>query len=398
MELGPVSPVFPEESARDSCLPLRAIPSLEANLQALFRHEPPDFTEVFQQLVNGLPEQIALLDEQWVILASNPAWLRTAALYSYDDLKPGTNYLDFCRARAEEGHVPAAMVVAGIDEMRTSGKRSFQFTYHGKDRWEGHAFQIHINRFELAGREYATATRYDVTELVHLRELRAEFSHSLIEGQAEERRRMAREVHDSTMQLLAGMGLSLGQLKRSRHSKAAGHVVDEIEQLLAEAQRELRTISYLAHAPMVTELGLSPALRQLAGGFARRTDLSVTMNLDDELRLAPAIEVAIYRLVQEALSNVHRHAQATYASVSLLQRRSILHVVVADNGIGMPANVKRGVGLSSMHDRIEELGGRLIVSPAHPGTVLIASLPANAEIRSVGDLSPANKAKNGGKV
>ncbi len=398
MELGPVSPVFPEESARDSCLPLRPIPSLEANLQTLFRHEPPDFAEVFQQLVNGLPEQIALLDEQWVILASNPAWLRTAALYSYDDLKPGTNYLDFCRARAEEGHVPAAMVVAGIEEMRSSGNRSFQFTYHGRDRWEGHAFQIHINRFDLAGREYATATRYDVTELVHLRELRAEFSHSLIEGQAEERRRMAREVHDSTMQLLAGMGLSLGQLKRSRHSKAAAHVVDEIEQLLAEAQRELRTISYLAHAPMVTELGLSPALRQLAGGFARRTGLSITMNLDDELRLAPAIEVAIYRLVQEALSNIHRHAQATYATVSLLQRRSILHVVVADNGVGMPAKVRRGVGLSSMHDRIEELGGRLIVSPADPGTVLIASLPANAEIRCVGDLSPANKAMNGAGV
>ncbi len=372
------------------------MPSLEANLQALFRHEAPDFAEVFQQLVNGRPEQIALLDEQWVILASNPAWLRTAALYSYDDLKPGTNYLDFCRARAEEGHIPASMVVAGIEEMRRSGERSFQFTYHGKDRWEGHAFQIHINRFELAGREYATATRHDVTELVHLRELRAEFCHSLIEGQAEERRRMAREVHDSTMQLLAGMGLSLGQLKRSRNLKAAVQVVDEIEQLLAEAQRELRTISYLAHAPMVTELGLSPALRQLAGGFARRTGLSVTMNLDDELRLASSVEVAIYRLVQEALSNVHRHSQATHATVTLLQRRSILHIVVADNGIGMPAKLKRGVGLSSMHDRIEELGGRLIVSSADPGTVVIASLPAQAEIRCVGDLSAANNAGIGG--
>jgi two-component system NarL family sensor kinase len=390
MELGPVSPVFPVESSKDSCLPPRPIPSLETNRHALFPPQQPDFTGFFQQLINGLPEQIALLDEQWVILATNPAWLSTAALYNYDDLKPGTNYLDFCTDRAEQGHVPAAMVVTGIQGMCRSGQRSFHFTYHGKERWEGHAFQLHINRFELAGRQYATATRYDVTELVHLRELRAEFSHSLIEGQAEERRRMAREVHDSTMQLLVGMGFSLGQLKRSRRSKTVDLILDEMGQLLAEAQSELRTISYLAHAPLVTELGLSRALRELAGGFGRRTGLNIAMNLDDELVLAPATEVAIYRIVQEALSNVHRHAQATEATVSVLQRRSFLHVVVADNGVGMPAKVKRGVGLSSMHDRIQELGGRLLVSPAEPGTVLIASVPASAEIRAVGDLATAS--------
>jgi signal transduction histidine kinase len=151
----------------------------------------------------------------------------------------------------------------------------------------------------------------------------------------------------------------------------------------------LRTISYLAHAPLVTEIGLSRALRQLAGGFGRRTGLNIAMNLDDELFLPPATEIAIYRTVQEALSNVHRHAQATEVTVSVLQRRSFLHVVVADNGIGMPAKVKRGVGLSSMHNRIEELGGRLLVSSAKPGTVLIASVPASAEIRSVGDLATA---------
>ena len=320
---------------------------------------------------------------------SGTAWLRTAALYSYDDLKPGTNYLGFCTDRAKEGHKPAALVADGIRRMLRTGQTSFHFTYHGTDRWEGHAFQICINRFDLAGRMYATTTRYDVTELVRLRQMREEFSLSLIEHQAEERRRMAREVHDSTMQLLVGMGFSLGQLKRSRHSKTVDLVLDEMGQLLAEAQSELRTISFLAHAPLVSELGLSRALRQLAGGFGTRTGLNIAMNLDDELVLAPATEVAIYRTVQEALSNVHRHAQATEVTISMLQRRSFLHVVVADNGIGMPANVKRGVGLSSMHDRIEELGGRLLVSSAKPGTVLIASVPASAEIRSVGDLATA---------
>ena len=107
------------------------------------------------------------------------------------------------------------------------------------------------------------------------------------------------------------------------------------------------------------------------------------------LATASAAEVAIYRLVQEALSNVHRHAHATDAAVGLHHRNSILHVAVADNGVGMPEHVRRGVGLSSMRARIEELGGRLMIRPGNPGTVLIASIPAHSEIRSVGDLAAA---------
>jgi signal transduction histidine kinase len=378
MRIDPEIPVFPERSAADSLAAFRQVSSLDANLRAMFGSQP-DFIEIFQKVVNGLPEQIALLDGQWGILAANPAWTRTAAMYGYDALKPGTNYLEFCVDKAGEGHKPAALVANGIREMQRTGQPSFRFTYHGTDRWEGHSFQICITRFEIAGRKFATATRYDVTELVHLREMRAGFSHSIIEHQAEERRRMAREIHDSTMQLLVSIGFSLGQLKRSRRSKAFNLVLDDMEVLLAEAQGELRTIAYLAHAPLVRELGLSRALRQLAGGFGRRTGLKIAMDLTDELTLAPAAEAAVYRIVQEALSNVHRHALATDVTVMVAQRRSVLHVVVADNGSGMPSKVKRGVGLSSMRDRIVELGGRLTISPSTTGTVLIASLPVNAE-------------------
>lgn len=378
----PIQP-SPKDSSQSS------IPSLEGDLRALFTERQAQFTEVFQQIINGLPEQIALVDDQWKILVVNPAWTKTAALYGYDALIPGSNYLEFCEARAKEGHNPADLAAKGIRNLEKSGKPTFSFTYLGKDRWEGFAFQLFIKRIEVEGRPHYIVTRYDVTELVHLRQMREEFSHSLIEHQAEERRRMAREVHDSTMQLLAGMGLSLGQLKRTRHSKASGEIVEEMEGLLGEAQRELRAISYLAHAPEVSELGLAKALRQLAGGFGRRTGLNIAINADDDLMLSPAAEVAVYRMVQEALSNVHRHARATDAAVVLHQRRSILHIAVADNGIGMPERVRRGVGLSSMHDRIAELGGRLMIRPGKPGTLLIASVPAHAETRSVGDLAIA---------
>ena len=348
----------------------------------------PAFVDVFQQLINGLPEQIALLDEQWQILAVNEAWTRTAALYGYHALQPGTNYFEFLHDRAAEGHSSAVPVVDGIMEMEKGGRDSFRFFYHGADRWEGHSFELCVNRIELAGRTFATVTRYDVTELLQLRKLREGFSHSMIEGQATERRRIAREIHDSTMQLLAGLGLALGQLKRTGHPNETIDIVAEMEQLLGEAQRELRSISYLAHPPLLRELGLAEALQTLVEGYGRRTNLRVSLHVDPDLEVSwRSAEVAIYRMVQEALSNIHRHAHATDVAVGLYGRRSMVHAVVVDNGIGIPANVRYGVGLPSMRARLAELAGRLAIRSASPGTMLIASLPAEPRIRAVGDLA-----------
>jgi len=390
MDLGPENPVAWGQTPKDS--PYSTLVGLaDASAFPDMRPGPaPAFVDTFQQISDSLPEQIALVDENWTILAVNKAWIKTAAVYGYQDLMPGADYVQFCEARANEGHTPAAIAAKGIRDMDANGDPSFRFVYHGRDRWEGSSFQLCVNRLEVQGRRLATITRYDVTELVHLRQMREEFSLSLIEHQAEERRRIAREVHDSTMQLLAGLGLSLGQLKHRRHTKATVHLVDEMEQLLGEAQRELRSISFLAHPPMLSELGLAGAIRQLAGGFGRRTGLNIVTNADEELELAPAVEVAVYRLVQEALSNVHRHAHASDVAVGIYRRRSILHVAVADNGIGMPEKIRCGVGLSSMRERIDEIGGRMSIRHGNPGVILIASVPTHPEIRAIGDLARAS--------
>ena len=349
---------------------------------------PPNFAilDLFQQIINGLPEQIALVDDQWRILAVNESWATTARSYGYE-LVPGSNYLEFCEARALEGHKPTGVAAAGIRAMEANGERSFRYIYTGHGAWEGRSFQLCINRLEVGGQSYATITRYDVTELVKLRHLREDFASSLIEGQNLERSRMAREVHDSTMQLLAGLGLSLGQLRRSRRSKATGEIIDEMEEVLGEAQRELRAIAYLAYPPLLKELGLALAVKQLAGGFGRRTGLDISFHSDLILGVSPTAELALYRIVQEALSNVHRHARATQASVALRLRHSVLHVVVADNGVGMPEHLRKGVGLPSMRSRIEELGGRLSIRPGNPGTTVIASIPLHADLRAVGDMA-----------
>ena len=348
----------------------------------------PVFVDVFQQIINGLPEQIALLDESWHILAVNDAWTKTAALYGYFALCPGANYFEFLSEKAAEGHATAGVVVDGIRTMEERGEDDFRFLYQGSDRWEGHSFQLCVHRMEIAGRTFATVTRYDVSELVQLRQLREGFSLNLIEGQAEERRRMAREIHDSTMQLLAGLGLALGQLKRARKNREAIDIVAEMEQLLGEAQGEIRAISYLAHPPMLKNMGLAEALRMLVEGYGRRAGLRVTLNIAPDIKVEwEAAEVAMYRIVQEALSNIHRHARATDVAVAVHRRRSMFHAIIVDNGIGMPSEVTQGVGLASMRARLAELGGRLTVRHAMPGTMLVASLPARSSLRATGDLA-----------
>ncbi|HEY5459414.1 MAG TPA: sensor histidine kinase [Sphingomicrobium sp.] len=389
MELGPDVPVVVGIHYEESPdLPFLDLPLAGAFPDHALKSEPA-FIETFQQIIDGLPEQIALVDEDWTILAVNPAWTRTAALYDYGELTPGANYLAFCEKVAVQGHNPAGIAAKGIRDMKRNGQPSFSFVYHGKDRWEGFAFQLCVKWIEVAGRTMYTVTRYDVSELVHLRQMREEFSHSLIEHQDEERRRMAREVHDSTMQLVASLGLSLGQIRRSKSVKSRTDIVDEMEDLLAQIHRELRAISFLAHPPMVSELGLAKAVRQLAGGFARRTGLTIAVEAAEGNPLSPAAEVAVFRMAQEALSNVYRHAKATHVSIGLYQRRSMLHISIADDGVGLPEKLRTGVGLSSMRERIEEIGGRLMIRAGKPGMILLASVPLHGETRAVGDLALA---------
>ena len=346
------------------------------------------FIGTFQKMIDGLPEQIALLDEDWKIVLVNEAWTKTAALYGFQTLGPGADYFRFCSDRGFEGHQSAGAVAKGIREMMTGLRDSFRMTYSGSDRWAGHEFQLCINRLEVGGRRLATVTRYDITELVQLRKLREIFSKSVIQGQNDERRRMAREIHDSTAQLLASIGLALGQLRRTNEIDSSSIIVAEIEDLLAETQREIRSISYLAHPPVLQELGLSKAIETLVAGYCRRTGLDLSYRTETAIPpVWKTAEIALYRVVQESLSNVHRHAHATEAAIGLFLRRSMIHAVVVDNGSGFSTSIVEGVGLLGMRERIEELGGRLAIRSRHPGTAVIASLPIQPVVRPVGDLA-----------
>ncbi len=348
--------------------------------------EPAAFADMWQHVVDGLTEQIALLDEDWTILVVNQSWAKVAKLYGHSAFMPGRDYLESCRKKAADGLGIARDVVAGIEEIIEGKRNSFQLVYRASEPEIGHDHQLCVNRFEVGGHKFASVTRYDVTRLIELRRLREDFSRSVILGQAEERRRIGREIHDSTMQLMACLDMKIGQLKRSRLTADCEPILEEMRELVAEAQQAIQSISYLTHPPILDKLTLSEALGALVEGFGRRTGLEVKFETAGETQMScPAADGAAYRIVQEALSNIHRHAKAKHATVRLSGRKAITHVVIADDGIGISDVINSGVGLAGMRSRLSELGGRLFVRSGSRGTAVIASFPRRTGSHNISD-------------
>lgn len=348
----------------------------EFDSSALNAIPPAAIAETMQQLIDDLPEQIALLDEQCTILAANRAWTETVLEHGYFDGLPGGNYRDFCVAKAEQGYEPAVEAVAALKDI-CSGVRTFwQMAYNGGDRWNDRDYQISIHKIKVGAQTLLSVTRFDLTELLELRRAKADFPQSLLDGQTLERRRMARELHDSTSQLLTAAGLLLARLKMQPATGESSAIVEELQSLLGEAQQEIRLVTYLAHPPALGRRSLAEALKALVEGFGRRTGMQTSFEIRGEPRRLNS-DSAHYRVAQEALSNVFRHAGADRVRVMLFYRPSGVHLVIADDGCGIPVRGIAdcdGVGLASMRARLQEVGGRLMVRRIEPGTAVLATV------------------------
>ena len=204
----------------------------------------------------------------------------------------------------------------------------------------------------------------------------------LLNIQDEERRKFARELHDSVGQHLAAIKMGVSILG----SKTPGDaMVLDCLRLLDEAIAETRTISHLLHPPLLDEAGLKSACRWFVEGFGQRSGIDVHLDIPDtDERLSESIELVLFRVLQESLTNVHRHSKATRADVSMKTSGSSLILRVQDNGAGMSTemlqNVSqegagRGVGLAGMRERIRETGGRLEIHSSAAGTEIVARMP-----------------------
>jgi signal transduction histidine kinase len=225
----------------------------------------------------------------------------------------------------------------------------------------------------------------EVAEHQRAEELLGKLTGHLFQLQDEERRRMARELHDGAVQNLVALSMNIAMVRDAVPAEdiSTKELVNECVRLIEQSTSELRTTSYLLHPPYFDELGLPPALRDFVDGFATRSGIQVTLEVDPELgRLGRQSEVAIYRVVQEALSNVHRHAHSRTATITLARDAELVHLDIADAGRGIPPEVLApnsshftGVGIAGMRERVRLLGGRLEIQSSNAGTRIQAILP-----------------------
>jgi two-component system, NarL family, sensor kinase len=237
----------------------------------------------------------------------------------------------------------------------------------------------------------------ELTELVEANEaLRSneeslrQLSARLLKLQDEERRHIARDLHDITGQKLAAQSMALAKVlnrKAAGLDKESQHLLVECVTLSNQVSDEIRTLSYLLHPPLLDELGLSSAVRWYAEGYERRTGIKVEVKIPlDFGRLSPDVEVALFRVIQESLSNVQRYSESPRAYVRLKRSRSDeIQVQIGDFGKGIhPATLNTsthtaaplGVGIQGMRERMRQLGGKLeITSRLKHGTLVTATLP-----------------------
>ncbi len=229
-----------------------------------------------------------------------------------------------------------------------------------------------------------------------------QLSARLLQLQDEERRNIARDLHDVTGQKLAIQSMALsGVLTRNSASLDAESQVALTESLAwnKEVAAEIRTLSYLLHPPLLDELGLSSAVKWYVAGFTSRTGINIETDIPPDMqRLSPNAEVAIFRVLQESLTNVHRYSESPRACVRLKNTADMIKIEIQDFGKGMETSKttsanesvgRFGVGIQGMTERIRQLGGKLVItSGPHQGTLVMATIPFSSQAVMPAQASP----------
>ncbi|MFY9790246.1 MAG: ATP-binding protein [Candidatus Sulfotelmatobacter sp.] len=246
----------------------------------------------------------------------------------------------------------------------------------------GESIPAHFS-FSLLSRD-KSATGVLISDLTHRKE-QGELAARFQRMQDDERKRIARELHDSVGQLLAaiGMNISVVQLQSHKLDAEGARAVSENAMLVEQVSREIRTISHLLHPPLLDVAGLVSALRWYVDGFSERSKIKVELDIPPEFgRLPDEVEIAIFRIVQECLTNIHRHSGSDSATIALAKENDSLTVQVKDNGKGIPKEKRRdllesgraGIGFGGMRERLRQLHGSLDIQSEGRGTTVIAKL------------------------
>ena len=259
---------------------------------------------------------------------------------------------------------------------------------------------VHFARLVQSKSKELQRAHDDLEHRVHQRTTDLEKTNEALKGlsahvlhvQDEERRRIARDLHDSTVQALTALKINLSTLLKSFQAdgRQASMLLQDSSELAEQAVNEIRTISHLLHPPDLDDFGLESALTWYTAGFSERTGIRLDLDLDPELGRCPhQVELVLYRIVQESLGNIHRHSGSPTAKVSLVRSSKHVLLSVSDEGRGLPngvldpksgASPRFGVGIAGMRERVRQLGGTLEIFSTIGGTSVKAVLPIAEEL------------------
>jgi signal transduction histidine kinase len=226
----------------------------------------------------------------------------------------------------------------------------------------------------------------EIRERKHAEKALQQLSGRLLQVKDEEQRRIARELHDSTTQLLGTAAINLERIQRLvQDGSRAKKLLAETSSLVEHAIAEIRTVSYLLHPPILDELGLEGALLWYAAGLSSRSKIQVKVGIRRGFgRLPHELELAVFRIVQEALTNIHRHSGSLSAEISVSKDSCLVTVQITDHGRGIPPEILKparniiaivGVGIAGMRERVRQFGGHLEIDSGSSGTSITAIFP-----------------------
>ena len=256
--------------------------------------------------------------------------------------------------------------------------------------WFGAASDVTARR-EAEERYRKLAQTLDAEVRARTRELEEqsnqvrELSWRLLRSQDEERRHIARELHDSAGQTLTVLGINLAQLaqKAGRNAPEVAADAEQIQETVQQLHREIRTTSYLLHPPLLDESGLYSAINWYVQGLQERSGLELRLDMSKEFgRLPREMEFVIFRLVQECLTNIHRHSASKTASIRISRESNQITLDVRDQGKGMSRerlteiqSGRSGVGITGMRERLRQFAGTLAIESGDSGTRVFATIP-----------------------
>ena len=338
----------------------------------------------YRAVVEDQTEVICRFSEDFIISFANAVFARA---FTRDGVIPRT---------LKEALPPAAFEFLMRRFMRLYPNSPIDTFHHEVPTADGHRawFRSTLRRnYDAAGNAVGGQwVAADVTAQVEAehelqdseRQLRA-LSGRLMHLQDEERRRIARELHDSTAQSLSALEMNVSLLGPLARDDRTRRIVSETREIARNCCQELRNISYLLHPPLLDEVGLAFATRWFVDGFTQRTGIAAELDVPEDFpRLQPDVETALFRVIQEAASNIYRHSGAKRAEVALwIDAARAVRLRIQDNGRGFPPRAEEanspkpniGIGMAGMRERILQLGGNLTIENSPEGVTISIVIP-----------------------